>query len=484
VITALLPFKDSQPEMFKSGRDALFTQNLQLTETKTEATKVEQKPGNKCEETRVKENKPTEIETKTETEAQDIEEVIAVCIDVSGSMNTPFESQDDNPLVISRPRLAAVKQMFYGFRDQTSNFKQSKHLLGLISYDHRVSVHTNPTNNFDCFEDVVDDMECGGSTAIYESISVGCGMLKRFKSLHPNADLRVLCLTDGANNCHKVTASDALRELNEIGAVCDCIIVGNSPDTDLLKLVTATEGSCYQITSLAEGYECLESEAVISLLARRNGAPKPEFKKRVSSIDNVSQASVHKGGYVVKTASTVKNPQPIQQVLASDAKNMSGSACTKRVLKELRAFQATQDDPLLDLFEVFPDVQDGKVESIKVLMHGKEHTPYHKGIFEISYQFPSNYPFSPPIVRVVTPMYHYAVNTQGGICLDILKDAWSPALNLNKVLSTLGQMLMDSDSFDPDCVYSIRSWLSELKRVNPKDYNREAEKFTLQHAIP
>ena len=93
-------------------------------------------------------------------------------------------------------------------------------------------------------------------------------------SRHPRADLRVIVLSDGQNNAHHVTADDALASLADLGCVCDALIVGSSADQDLRKLVSATEGECFQITSLAGAYETLESRAVVSLDARRSGAPR------------------------------------------------------------------------------------------------------------------------------------------------------------------------------------------------------------------
>ena len=80
---------------------------------------------------------------------------------------------------------------------------------------------------------------------------------------------------------------------------------------------------------------------------------------------------------------------------------------------------------------------------------GPEDSAYTGGVFFLNIHFPTDYPFKPPKVQFVTKIYHPNINSNGSICLDILKDQWSPALTISKVLLSISSLLTDANPDDP-----------------------------------
>ena len=83
------------------------------------------------------------------------------------------------------------------------------------------------------------------------------------------------------------------------------------------------------------------------------------------------------------------------------------------------------------------------------MIFGPADSPFQGGIFHLAIRFPSDYPFKPPIITFKTKIYHPNINAAGGICLDILKGQWSPALTISKVLLSILSLLTDANPNDP-----------------------------------
>ncbi|KAF8148217.1 ubiquitin-conjugating enzyme/RWD-like protein [Crassisporium funariophilum] len=81
---------------------------------------------------------------------------------------------------------------------------------------------------------------------------------------------------------------------------------------------------------------------------------------------------------------------------------------------------------------------------------GPQGTPYEGGYFEVDIIIPESYPFQPVKMKFITKVYHPNVSSaSGAICLDILKDAWSPVLTLKSTLISLQSLLCSPEPNDP-----------------------------------
>jgi len=105
---------------------------------------------------------------------------------------------------------------------------------------------------------------------------------------------------------------------------------------------------------------------------------------------------------------------------------------------------------------------------------GPEDSPYEGGIFYLRINFPQDYPFKPPQVSFITKIYHCNINEAGSICLDILKEQWSPALTISKVLLSICSMMDDQNPHDPLMLDAANLYIKDKPKfiAIAKDYTR------------
>jgi len=111
------------------------------------------------------------------------------------------------------------------------------------------------------------------------------------------------------------------------------------------------------------------------------------------------------------------------------------------------------------------------------MIFGPADSPFQGGMFALTIRFPSDYPFKPPIITFKTKIYHPNINASGGICLDILKTQWSPALTISKVLLSILSLLTDANPDDP-----LVPEIATIYRNNREAYNATAREWTQRFA--
>lgn len=109
---------------------------------------------------------------------------------------------------------------------------------------------------------------------------------------------------------------------------------------------------------------------------------------------------------------------------------------------------------------------------------GPQGSPYEGGVFNINIQLANDYPFSAPKVTFVTRIYHMNISDKGNVCIDILKQNWSPALSLFKVMLSLSSLLTDPNPHDP----LVPSIATEYVR-NRVQHDRTARRWTELYAL-
>ncbi len=123
-------------------------------------------------------------------------------------------------------------------------------------------------------------------------------------------------------------------------------------------------------------------------------------------------------------------------------------------------------------------VSDEDMFNWQACIVGPDDSPYQNGVFFLNITFPEKYPFQPPKVYFTTKIYHPNIDAQGSICLDILKDQWSPALTIIKCLLSISSLLTDPNPDDP-----LVNDIANVYKDDRDAFNETAKKWTRLYAF-
>ena len=120
---------------------------------------------------------------------------------------------------------------------------------------------------------------------------------------------------------------------------------------------------------------------------------------------------------------------------------MSGRSRLAKELKEC----ARDPDPTIALA---PDGEN--LFAWTATLMGPKDTPFETGTFVVKMRVPDSYPLAPPKARFATKIFHPNVHFKTGeICLDVLKDQWSPAWTLHSVCRAILALMSSPEPDSP-----------------------------------
>lgn len=74
---------------------------------------------------------------------------------------------------------------------------------------------------------------------------------------------------------------------------------------------------------------------------------------------------------------------------------------------------------------------------------------YSRGIFRFTLTVNNNFPIEPPKVKCAQKIYHPNIDLDGNVCLNILREDWSPVWSLNAILFGLLHLFLEPNPNDP-----------------------------------
>lgn len=147
----------------------------------------------------------------------------------------------------------------------------------------------------------------------------------------------------------------------------------------------------------------------------------------------------------------------------------------RRIQKELKEIENETKDYQNIIYSVSPS--NDNLFLWTGYIFGPVKSPYEGGIFKIVIEFPNKYPFKPPKIYFKTKIYHPNISETGAICLDILKNMWSPALSISKVLFSLSSLLTDPNPNDP-----LSPEVAYVYKTDKKLFEQTAQEWTTKYA--
>ncbi|OLL24956.1 Ubiquitin-conjugating enzyme E2 14 [Neolecta irregularis DAH-3] len=124
------------------------------------------------------------------------------------------------------------------------------------------------------------------------------------------------------------------------------------------------------------------------------------------------------------------------------------------------------------------DINESNLATWQCTLTGPAGTPYKGAKFSFNIEFPDTYPFKPPIITFKTRIYHPNIDSEGAICMSIVKnEEWKPSIKITAVLEDLVRLFQEPNPDDP-----LVTSVAEVFKTDKKKFEKNVKEYVKKYA--
>ena len=147
-----------------------------------------------------------------------------------------------------------------------------------------------------------------------------------------------------------------------------------------------------------------------------------------------------------------KDQSAAARVQEEESKAAAAGQTTAAPRKSPGQIRLTKDFQELDkpsFIELNVDQSNIMNFSMQMDLKGERDSLWCGGKYAFSVKVPNDYPYKAPTVHCDTPVYHPNIDTEGNVCLNILRADWKPVLDIGSVIMGLIFLFLEPNPNDP-----------------------------------
>jgi ubiquitin-protein ligase/Mg-chelatase subunit ChlD len=369
---------------------------------------------------------------------EEVDEVIMVCVDRSGSMGWPWDD--------TVTRIFATRNFFERFVDQAYRFRIDN-FYGLMTFANS----TSNLQSLEClaqgFRDQLQNIVPSGGTYLWKCLEEASKVLGKFSPQgklpsQKKLPLRIIALTDGlAHETDKAKAPAVTSKLIELGIHLDAIFITKDEiEYPLLTAALMTGGSAFLPDTLDAGIRFFENEAYFRASLRAYNEPDRRPFADVNS-EVMKDANAAWAKAAVKAKPIEFGPRTFGDAawfLNEYRDRPVPNRRHRRILDEVETIYANPNLP----FQAWIDQTE--IGNWHVLIQGFEETVWAGRWWDLYVSFPRDYPSSPPVFTFVNPPpYHLNVTEHGRIVLPVINEFYDDSFPVYIMVNEIRWLLAD-----------------------------------------